>query len=213
MNNKDQSLFSLLTNSDQNFDTMLIFLIGYNYHKFEDNYKGQSFFELAEIIQKKINTKLLSKVELEKTYRVLYEQEALSEVLGLMWFKRYKQKFETENEEVSLMINQQRQDKIYKKREKPIEFVKEEIKELKPEIVEKEEPKQNLPVFLQDTDPVEIEKIPELIKEESNYEKLLTEQMKIERQQEIYEEQQKQLLIKQLMEEEEKYLMEEKERK
>ncbi|CAI2367338.1 unnamed protein product [Moneuplotes crassus] len=100
---QEKDLFTLIKEEAQGFDPMLLFLLGYNYCKLEGNYNGKSFFELAKIIQKSIKGNLLNKVELQATYRKLYGQDYLSDVLNLSWFKRHKEAFEQNNEEVSLM--------------------------------------------------------------------------------------------------------------
>ncbi|CAI2369580.1 unnamed protein product [Moneuplotes crassus] len=82
----------------------LLFLVGYNYWKFEQNFEPKTFIEFTHLIQNVIDRKPLSKVELEITYQSLYDQRNyLAEVLGLSWLKKYKKAFKKNNEEISLM--------------------------------------------------------------------------------------------------------------
>ena len=200
---KEQSLFELIQNNCEGYDPMLLFLIGYNYNKLEGNYKDQSFYKLAELIQDKINKKSMNSVEMERTYRELYKQNSLSEVLNLTWLKRHKKKFEEENEEESLMIKQ-------------------------PRIAQEEHKDENLDEgsAFDDDDDLDVRQMPSFLGQkpvnaESPFEKansdtyqdLLKHQQKLQEEEKRKEEEENQRLIEQLLEEEKKNVREDDERR
>lgn len=84
--------------------------MGYNYANLKDSYDDSSFITLLEILQKSIGKLGLNNVELERTYKELYTQDSLGDVLNLFWFKRYKKKFEEENKEKEISLMVQRPD-------------------------------------------------------------------------------------------------------
>ncbi|CAI2375583.1 unnamed protein product [Moneuplotes crassus] len=79
----------------------IMFLIGYNYFKFGKSHKRMSYLDLAKTIQKCTYNKQLSKENWNKIYRKLQEQDYLSEVLGLKWFKDKKQSFEENHKKLA----------------------------------------------------------------------------------------------------------------
>ena len=103
--NSDNSdnILETISSSCSTYDPILMFLIGVNYERFKHNYSSNSFKILAEIIQKRIGKKLMNQLEVLKTYENLLEQDNLSSVFDLVWLSRFKDKFEEENEEISLV--------------------------------------------------------------------------------------------------------------
>jgi hypothetical protein len=186
-------------------------LIGVNYEKFKHNYEPMTFYRLAKLLQKKLNSGLLEGAELQRTFNELFEQESLTQVFDLFWMKRHKKKFEQENEEVSLMIKPKVQNG--------------HIEHPKPSKEEKkmEEPPAdaNIPSFLMEVDPEEVKAepvvMPEMVKEDKSdtYQELLKLQQKEDEARRKAEEEENLKVIEQIMKEEEerqKQLNEESER-
>jgi len=84
---QDTDIFSLVKNNCADYDPVLLFLIGYNYCKFEQTYQDQSFFDLAQVIQKGISKRQLSDSQIIDTYSKLYSQTSLEQIFKLDWLK------------------------------------------------------------------------------------------------------------------------------
>jgi hypothetical protein len=178
---------------------MLMFMLGSCYTRMMDCYEGESFFNLAKIIQNSISKNTLSNIELERTYKVMYEQESLSDVLGLIWFKRHKKKFDDQNPE-SLMI---RKPDTPPKEDMQVdtEDVKEDPDYERSAFSDDEE--EEMPAFMKDVEPVNIEIVKNV--KSNPYRELLAAQMIEDNLQRDAMEKENQKLIKAMMEEEQNY--------
>jgi ariadne-1 len=174
-------------------------LIGINYEKFKHNYQPSTFYGLAKLLQKKLNSGVLEGADLQRTYNELFEQESLTQVFDLFWMKRHKKKFEEENEEVSLMVKPKVQNGMVS-HPKP---AKEERKG------DHESSNGNIPSFLMEVDPEEVKAEPapmqEMVKEvkSDTYQELLKLQEQEDKARRQAEEEENQRLIEQIMKEEE----------
>eukprot|EP00343_Euplotes_focardii_P011243 CAMPEP_0205830956 /NCGR_PEP_ID=MMETSP0206-20130828/42604_1 /ASSEMBLY_ACC=CAM_ASM_000279 /TAXON_ID=36767 /ORGANISM="Euplotes focardii, Strain TN1" /LENGTH=226 /DNA_ID=CAMNT_0053135107 /DNA_START=193 /DNA_END=873 /DNA_ORIENTATION=+ len=135
--------------------------------------------------------KLLNDVERERTYRELYKQGSLSDVLNLAWFKRHKKKFEEENEEVSLMIKR-----------RDVEEVK--SPNLGDASAFDEEEDHNMPSFLEKIDKIASEEVEKEKEQPDTYQQLLQYQFQVDSSKRKKEEEENEKLIKQMLEEEQK---------
>ncbi|CAI2374955.1 unnamed protein product [Moneuplotes crassus] len=95
-------------------DLGIVFLLGYNYCRFELSYRRESFVQLAGILQNYLETQKLGENELDRIYRKLYIQDTLGEVLGFECFGNEREAFEEVNEEIQLIIKKCRR-KMYQK--------------------------------------------------------------------------------------------------
>ncbi|CAI2376570.1 unnamed protein product [Moneuplotes crassus] len=75
-------------------DPVVLFLLGYNYRKFEDDCGSSRFEEFVESVKESMDTRIMSNAELEQTYSTLYNQSSLSEVFKLDCLKNHKTTFQ-----------------------------------------------------------------------------------------------------------------------
>lgn len=123
----------------------------------------------------------------------MYEQESLSDVLKLVWFKRHKQNFDDENPE-SLMI---KKPKISPREEMKVD------RDFERSAFSDEEEEEQIPSFLQKIEPVGHDKVNN--QDKSVYQDLLKAQMLEESLRSKIEEEQNMRLIDEIMKEQEVY--------
>ena len=99
----DRQIYSILKEECKKYDPILMFYIGCNYTRMNDDYEVNSFIKLAQILNSQISGKKLNEAELDRTFQRLSQQKDLSEVLDLFWLKRFKKDFEAGIEEKSLV--------------------------------------------------------------------------------------------------------------
>lgn len=84
----------------EGFSSHVMVMVGYNMHKFKQNYRKESFIELAKILQDFISGETIKKVEYKKVFRRLFEQESLAEVLSVKSLHDKKKEFEVNNPQI-----------------------------------------------------------------------------------------------------------------
>ncbi|CAI2368984.1 unnamed protein product [Moneuplotes crassus] len=96
----NKSLLAAVSKQCKGFDPGLMFCLGFTYCRLGDKYDPKGFIALAKIAHKKISRHRFPRDKIEKTYRDMYEQDYLGEVLNLQWFKDEHDAFEEEFQEI-----------------------------------------------------------------------------------------------------------------
>ncbi|CAI2360704.1 unnamed protein product [Moneuplotes crassus] len=94
------------------FDPHVMIMVGYNMHKFEQNYRKESFIELAKILQEFVSREAIKKSEYKKVFRKLFEQDSLAEVLCIKSLRSMRKEFE-ENNPQTVPINSIEEESSY----------------------------------------------------------------------------------------------------
>ncbi|CAI2373738.1 unnamed protein product [Moneuplotes crassus] len=97
----DFQFLNKIHNDMESLSPTVIFLLGFNYHKLHEQYQNEIFLDLAKIIENGVETHSLSTFNKDQIFRELYQQNTLSQVLRLKWFKNQQEAFDKRCEALS----------------------------------------------------------------------------------------------------------------